>query len=94
MKIDKLVPLLVEAARKSGFTVRTEEGNFRGGQCWFADQRLIILNRRMSMEERADLLAKILATEDIESLYVVPEIRGFIEKYQIADREENNQDDA
>jgi hypothetical protein len=81
MKPEKLVQILTDTLRKTGYKVRTEEGNFRGGSCIFAADRLVILNRRMSMEERADLLGRVLAGESLDGIFVVPEVRAFIEKY-------------
>ena len=80
MKPEKLVQHLSDAVRKVGFKVRVEEGNFRGGQCIFAEERLVILNRRMSQEERADMLAQVLATEDLDPVFLLPEVRAFVEK--------------
>lgn len=82
MKAEKLVQHLSDIVRKTGFRLRTEEGNFRGGSCVFADERLIILNRRMTPEERAELLARALVTEDLEGIYMPPEVRDFIEKHE------------
>jgi hypothetical protein len=82
MKAERLVQHLSDAARKIGYKVRSEEGNFRGGTCVFAEERLIILNRRMSLEERAELLGRLLADENLEGMFLLPEVRAFIEKHQ------------
>jgi hypothetical protein len=81
MKPEKLVQTLTDTLRKTGYKVRTEEGNFRGGSCVFAEERLIILNRRMSMEERAELLARVLSGENLEGMFLVPELRTYVEKF-------------
>ena len=80
MKPERLVQHLSEAVRKVGYKVRVEEGNFHGGQCIFAEERLVILNRRMSMDERADLLAQVLAREELDQIFLLPEIRTFVER--------------
>ena len=80
LKSEKLVQHLSEAVKKFGFKLRTEEGNFRGGQCIFAKERLVILNRRMPLEERAEVLAQALAAEDLDQLYLLPEVRTYVEK--------------
>ncbi len=80
MKAEKLVQHLSDAVRKTGYVLRVEEGNFRGGQCIFADERLVILNRRMSYEERAELLAQVLATENLDQIYLLPEVRTYVER--------------
>jgi hypothetical protein len=81
MKPEKLVQLLTEAIRKIGYKVRTEEGNFRGGSCIFAQEHLVILNRRMSQEERAEVLARALANESLDSIFLLPEVRAYIETF-------------
>jgi hypothetical protein len=80
MKPEKLVQHLTDTLRKTGYKVRTEEGNFRGGSCVFAEDRLVILNRRMSQEERAELLGRVLSGENLDGIFMVPEVRAFIEK--------------
>jgi hypothetical protein len=80
MKAEKLVQHLSDAVRKLGFKLRLEEGNFRGGQCIFAEERLVILNRRMSQEERAEVLALALVSEDLDQVFLLPEVRAFVEK--------------
>jgi hypothetical protein len=81
MKPEKLVLHLTDAVKKIGYRVRTEEGNFRGGSCVFAEERLVILNRRMTQEERAEVLARVLTTESLDSIFLLPEVRAYIEKY-------------
>ena len=81
MKPEKLVQHLTDAVKKTGYRVRTEEGNFRGGSCVFAEERLVILNRRMTQEERAEVLGRVLATENLDEIFLMPEVRAFIEKY-------------
>jgi hypothetical protein len=80
MKPEKLVQHLSDALRKAGAKVRVEEGNFRGGECIFAAEKLVILNRRMTMEERAEVLARALGGMSLDEVFVVPEVRAFVEK--------------
>ncbi|RPH95096.1 hypothetical protein EHM69_05460 [candidate division KSB1 bacterium] len=81
MKPEKMVQHLSEAVRRLGYKVRTEEGNFQGGDCTLSDERIVFVNRRMSQEERAELLARFLANEDFDSLFLLPEVRAFVEKF-------------
>ncbi len=80
MKAEKLVQHLSDAVRKIGYKLRVEEGNFRGGQCIFAEERLVILNRRMSFEERADLLSQVLGQENLDQIFLLPEVRSYVER--------------
>jgi hypothetical protein len=73
-----LLEQLEEAARALGLRVRVERGSFRSGRCRSKDQELVILNRRLSTRERAQVLARILAGEDLEQAFLKPAVREFI----------------
>ena len=81
MKAEKLVQHLAEAVRRLGYKVRTEEGNFNGGSCVFADEKIIFLNRRATHEERAELLARFLSGENLEVMFLLPEVRAYVERF-------------
>jgi len=81
MKAAKLVQLLTEALEKQGYKLRNEKGNFRGGRCIFETERLVIMNKRFGDEERAEILARALAREDLDSLFLLPEVREYVERY-------------
>ena len=81
MKIEKLAELLEEALQKIGYTVRTEKGDFRGGSCVFRSEQMVFVNRRMALEERAQVMAKVLASEEIDQLFLLPEVRSYVEKF-------------
>lgn len=81
MKAAKLVQLLSEALEKQGYKFRNEKGNFRGGSCIFEAEKLVIMNKRFGDEERAEILARALARMDIDSLYLLPEVREFVEQF-------------
>jgi hypothetical protein len=73
-----LLEQLEEAARALGLRVRVERGSFRSGRCRSRDEELVILNRRLSTRERAQVLARILAEEDLEQAFLKPAVREFI----------------
>ncbi|MCB1060871.1 MAG: hypothetical protein KDB65_11615 [Calditrichaeota bacterium] len=81
MKPAKLVQHLTEALEKQGYRFRNEKGNFRGGSCVFEAEKLVIMNKRFGDEERAEILAKALARMDIDSLYLLPEVREYVEQF-------------
>jgi len=90
MKAERLVQHLSEAARRLGYKVRTEEGNFAGGSCVFAEERIVFLNRRETHEERAELLGRLLAAENVEQLYLLPEVRAYVERFAARTAEREN----
>ena len=81
MKAEKLVQHLSDAARRLSYKVRTEEGNFEGASCVFAAERIVFLNRRDTHEERAELLGRLLAGENVEELFLLPEVRAYVERF-------------
>lgn len=81
MKPAKLVQLLTEALEKQGYKFRNEKGNFRGGSCIFEAEKLVIMNKRFGDEERAEILARALAKMDTENLYLLPEVRDYVEQF-------------
>lgn len=70
---------LEEAARALGLRVRVERGSFRSGRCRSKGEELVILNRRLSTRERAQVLARILSGEDLEQAFLKPAVRAFIQ---------------
>ncbi len=82
MKPAKLVQFLTEALEKQGYKFRNEKGNFRGGSCVFEAEKLVIMNKRYGDEERAEILARALSRMDIDSLYLLPEVRDYVEQFR------------
>ena len=80
MKTEKLVQHLADAVRRIGYTIRTEEGNFRGGRCTLVEEHIVFVNRRMTPDERAGLFAQVLAAENLDGVFLLPEVRAYVEK--------------
>ncbi|MCB9366171.1 MAG: hypothetical protein H6508_03135 [Calditrichaeota bacterium] len=81
MKAAKLVQHLSEAIEKQGYKIRYEKGNFKGGSCIFEADKLVIMNKRYGDEERAEVLGKALVRMDMDSLFLVPEVRDYVEQF-------------
>lgn len=81
MKAAKLVQFLTEAIEKQGYRIRYEKGNFRGGSCVFEEDKLVIMNKRYGDEERAEVLGRALARNDLDTLFLVPEVRDYVEQF-------------
>jgi hypothetical protein len=81
VKTSKLVELLHDAVEKLGYRVRIEQGRFRGGDCIHKEEKLVFINRRMGDEERAEILARTLAQHDYNQVFLLPEVRDFVEKF-------------
>lgn len=88
MKAEEIVEELLDVARQIGITVRFEKGDFEGGFCVLRDQRLVLINRRLMPTRRASLLALALQSIGLETVFLKPAIRQFIEDEAVkAERE-------
>jgi hypothetical protein len=79
MKAEDIVEELQEVARQIGVTVRFEKGDFEGGYCVLRDQRLVLINKRLMPSRKASTLALALQNIGLETIFLKPAIRQFIE---------------
>lgn len=70
---------LEELARQLVLEVRYEKGDFDGGYCILKNQKVLVVNRRQSDARKASSLAQALAEFGIETAFVKPGLREFIE---------------
>lgn len=88
MKAEEIVEELLDVARQIGITVRFEKGDFEGGFCVLRDQRLVLINRRLMPTRKASLLALALQTIGLETVFLKPAVRQYIEDEAVkAERE-------
>jgi len=79
MKADEIIEELLDVARQIGVTVRFEKGDFEGGYCVLRDQRLVLINKRLMPSRKASTLALALQNIGLETVFLKPAIRQFIE---------------
>ncbi len=79
MNYPQLVAELEELARQLGLQVRYEKGDFDGGYCILKDQKILVVNKRLTDPRKAVTLAQALGEVGIETTYVKPNVRTFIE---------------
>lgn len=75
MKSDTLNTHLEEICERAGYTIRREQGSFRGDSCLMQGDRLIVINKRRPVDTQNMILAKILRDVEIEDLYIKPAVR-------------------
>lgn len=80
MKIDAILKELMEVAQSVGVTIRKEVGILKGGYCTLNDNKLIIISKNMPVESMVSVIARNLATIDLESVFIKPAVRAVIEK--------------
>ncbi len=79
MTHEQILRELEELAKKSNVGIRYEKGDFEGGYCVLKTERMIVINKRLMVARRASVLARGLAEVGVDSVYLKPAIREFIE---------------
>jgi len=75
----QLVNELEEVARQLGIQIRYEKGDFEGGFCVLKDQKVMVVNKRLHDARKASAFAQALAEYGIETMYMKPSLREYIE---------------
>jgi hypothetical protein len=79
MNYASLVSELEELARQLTLTIRYEKGDFEGGFCILKDQKVLVINKRLLDSRKACALAVALYDFGIETTFVKPNVRAYIE---------------
>lgn len=79
MKKEDLLADLEQVAKDFEYTIRYEKGDFSGGSCLLKQQKLILINKRLPLEARLALLARSLSEFDLDSVFIKPIVREFID---------------
>jgi hypothetical protein len=79
MKQEELILELEAVAGQLGITIRYEKGDFEGGYCILKAQKLLLINKRLTPARKAALLAVALEEIGLDTLFVKPALRAFIE---------------
>ena len=75
----QLIQDLEELVRQRGIHLRYEKGDFEGGYCILKEQQILVVNKKLHEMRKAAVLAHALSEIGIESLFVKPAVRTFIE---------------
>jgi hypothetical protein len=78
-ELESLINELKDLAFQMGAKVRFEKGDFSGGYCILRDSKVIVINKNANDQKRANILASALKELGIDSVYVSPIIREFID---------------
>jgi hypothetical protein len=94
----QIVTELEELARQFGIELRYEKGDFEGGYCILKSQKVLVVNKRLPDARKASSLAQALAEYGIETTFVKPTLRAYIEdevaKVAKAKRNEHRPEEA
>jgi hypothetical protein len=89
MRAEKLCSELENAVLRLGWKIRQERGNFHGGACLLSGERMIIINCRLTPEEKIEVFSQVLAESEIDAIYLVPEVRRFLEDRPLVKKEKS-----
>jgi hypothetical protein len=70
---------LEELAGQLALSLRYEKGDFDGGYCILKSQKVLVVNKRLVDARKASCLAQALAEYGIETSFVKPGLREYIE---------------
>ncbi len=79
MKKEILLEELREACQHVGYSLRFEKGDFEGGSCILREKKLLIVNKRFTLDKKLSSIARALGELGIEEMYLKPVVRDYIE---------------
>lgn len=79
MNYSRLLAELEELAQQLGVQLRYEKGDFEGGFCVLKSQGVLVINKRLGEPRKASSLAQALSEFGIETTFVKPSLRQYIE---------------
>ncbi len=79
MNFLKLITELEEVSTQIGVKIRYEKGDFDGGYCILKEEKILVVNKRLTDARKASILAQALTEIGIESIFIKPALRDFID---------------
>lgn len=79
MDKEALLEELRETCEQLGYTIRYEKGDFGGGHCILKEQRLLVVNKRFTIERKISTVARALGELGVDAIFVKPAVRDLIE---------------
>ena len=77
---NQLFSEMEELLERLAIPLRYEKGDFKGGICTFNNQTQFILNNRLSIGQKLQIVKSEIKNLDLENLFLRPELREYIEK--------------
>jgi hypothetical protein len=79
MNYESIVQELNELASGLSIRIRYEKGDFDGGYCILHEERLIVVNKKLSLQRKAAVIAVSIHEIGLDDVYIKPALRDFIE---------------
>jgi hypothetical protein len=71
---------LRETCEHLGYAIRYEKGDFDGGHCILKEQRLLVINKKFTIERKISSIAGALAELGVDAIFVKPAVRELIDR--------------
>ena len=78
MKPGQLFEQFEKLAEKFELQIIQGKGDFHGGSCIIKQDKVIVVNKMMPIEQRLRVLAQEFSSLNLNSIYIVPALRDFI----------------
>tara|TARA_B100000579_G_scaffold315593_1_gene265074 strand:+ start:166 stop:426 length:261 start_codon:yes stop_codon:yes gene_type:complete len=78
MKNNKLLEEFNLLAEKLDIKIMKGKGDFSGGSCTVNDKKVIVINNGKPIEQRLNVLANCFKDYNLDSLFIVPALREYI----------------
>ena len=62
------------------YTIRYEKGDFDGGHCILKEKRLLVVNKRFTVERKITTVARALGELGVDAIFVKPAVRELIDR--------------
>lgn len=79
MTEEELLLEIEQAALDMGVHIRYEKGNFDGGYCILREEKIIVVNKKLSEIKKCSVIAQALGEYGIENVYMKPIVRTYVE---------------
>ncbi|MFC1896677.1 hypothetical protein ACFL0Q_08500 [Thermodesulfobacteriota bacterium] len=88
MKSETLYQTLKDLAEKLGIAVsernlKTSGIRPQSGLCRVRDRHVFIMDRKLHVSRKVELLAECLAGMSLENIYVMPAVRELVQRYEM-----------
>ena len=80
MDKEALLEELRETCEQLGYTIRHEKGDFDGGHCILKEKRLLVVNKRFTVERKITTVARALGELGVDAIFVKPAVRELIDR--------------
>jgi len=80
IKNELLLQELEALSAKLDITIRYEKGDFSGGFCRIKDTKVIIVNKKLPIDQKIKIISSELAKLETEDIFVLPAIRELFQQ--------------